>query len=136
MRRRLLAIKYIYDGKSRLEVCGILNCSYTTLSTWIDKYLEVRFPGLVAPIRHDKSDFSGRPRTVRPSEKTLSRKRAIASHKSPCTSRETLLTLTCWLAFQLMYRRVSPLGSGSLAKPGSSASRDKMRSSNKTRVRT
>ena len=40
IRRRLLAIKYIYDGKSRLEVCGILNCSYTTLSTWIDKYIE------------------------------------------------------------------------------------------------
>ena len=36
-----------------LPVCGLLNCSYTTLSTWIDKYLEVRFPGLVASIKHD-----------------------------------------------------------------------------------
>lgn len=55
IRRRLLAIKYIYDGKSRLEVCGILNCRYTTLSNWIDKYLEGGFQGLVAPIRHSGS---------------------------------------------------------------------------------
>ncbi len=39
LRKRLLAIKYLYEG-SRTEVSALVNCTYKTLSTWIDKFLE------------------------------------------------------------------------------------------------
>ena len=40
LRKRLLAIKYLYEGKTRTEVSDLLDCHYKTLSTWIDKFLE------------------------------------------------------------------------------------------------
>jgi hypothetical protein len=36
LRKRLLAIKYLYEGKTRKEVSDLLDCHYKTLSTWID----------------------------------------------------------------------------------------------------
>ena len=36
LRKRLLAIKYLYEGKTRTEVSDLLDCHYKTLSTWID----------------------------------------------------------------------------------------------------
>jgi hypothetical protein len=35
-----LAIKYLYEGKTRKEVSDLLDCHYKILSTWIDKFLE------------------------------------------------------------------------------------------------
>nr|WP_306422201.1 helix-turn-helix domain-containing protein [Nostoc sp. CHAB 5715] len=52
LRQRLLAIKYLYEGKTRTEVSELLNCTYKTLSTWIDKFLEDGLNELVKPIAH------------------------------------------------------------------------------------
>lgn len=51
-RQRLLAIKYLYEGKSRREVTKLLGCTYKTLTTWLDKYIENGLLGLTAAIRH------------------------------------------------------------------------------------
>lgn len=52
LRKRLLAIKYLYEGKTRIEVSTLINCTYKTLSTWIDKFLEGGLNELVQPITH------------------------------------------------------------------------------------
>jgi hypothetical protein len=39
-RQRLLAIKYLYEGKSRREVTELLGCTYKTLTAWLDKYIQ------------------------------------------------------------------------------------------------
>lgn len=52
IRRRLLAIKHLYEGQSRLQVCSLLKCTYVTLTNWIDIYLEGGLQGLVKPIKH------------------------------------------------------------------------------------
>lgn len=39
IRQRLLAIKYLYEGKSRREVAELLGCTYKTLTSWLDKYI-------------------------------------------------------------------------------------------------
>ncbi|NEO34567.1 MAG: IS630 family transposase [Symploca sp. SIO3C6] len=52
IRKRLLAIKYLYEGKSRLQVCKLLGCAYNTLNTWIDKFIEGGLTKLVEGIKH------------------------------------------------------------------------------------
>lgn len=52
LRKRLLAIRYLYEGKSRKEVSELLDCNYKTLSTWIDKFLEGGLNDLIKPINH------------------------------------------------------------------------------------
>ncbi len=52
LRKRLLAIKYLYEGKSRTEVSETLDCNYKTLSTWIDKFIKGGLNKLVEPITH------------------------------------------------------------------------------------
>ncbi|MDT9338717.1 helix-turn-helix domain-containing protein [Trichodesmium erythraeum 21-75] len=47
LRKRLLAIKYLYEGKNRAEVSDLLDCHYQTLSTWIDKFLEGGLKNLI-----------------------------------------------------------------------------------------
>jgi transposase len=51
-RKRLLAIKYLYEGKTRAEVSELLDCTYKTLSTWIDKFIKGGMNELVKPINH------------------------------------------------------------------------------------
>jgi transposase len=51
-RKRLLAIKHLHDGMSRLQVCKLMSCSYNTLSSWIDKFIAEGVEGLVEPITH------------------------------------------------------------------------------------
>jgi len=51
-RQRLWAIKYLYEGQTRVEVIKLLNCTYKTLSTWIDKFLQGGLNELVKPISH------------------------------------------------------------------------------------
>ena len=52
VRKRLLAIKYLYEGKNRTEVSAIISCSYKTLSTWIEKFLYGGLDELVKEIAH------------------------------------------------------------------------------------
>lgn len=52
LRQRLLAIKYLYEGKTRREVTELLGCTYKTLTTWIDKFLEGGLVGLTQSITH------------------------------------------------------------------------------------
>ena len=55
LRKRLLAIKYLYEGKTRTEVSDLLDCHYKTLSTWIDKFLEGGLKMVIKPITHQVS---------------------------------------------------------------------------------
>ena len=52
IRQRLLALKYLWEGKSRAEVSQILGCTYLTLTKWIDKFLEGGLVKLTEPITH------------------------------------------------------------------------------------
>jgi transposase len=52
LRKRLRAIRYLCERKTRAEVSDLLKCSYKTLSTWIDKFLEGGLLELVKPITH------------------------------------------------------------------------------------
>lgn len=52
LRKRLLAIKLLFDGKTRTEVLELVNCTYKTLTTWIDKYLEGGLSKLTESIKH------------------------------------------------------------------------------------
>jgi len=52
LRKRLLAIKYLWEGKTKIEVSKLLNCTDKTITTWIDKFLEGGLKMLTAPIRH------------------------------------------------------------------------------------
>ena len=52
LRKRLLAIKYLYEGKTRTEVSDLLDCHYKNLSTWIDEFLEGGLKMVVKPIAH------------------------------------------------------------------------------------
>ena len=54
IRKRLLAIRYLYEGKSRIEVSELLDCHYKTITSWIDKFLEGGLNSLVKPITHQK----------------------------------------------------------------------------------
>ncbi|WP_029638074.1 winged helix-turn-helix domain-containing protein [[Scytonema hofmanni] UTEX B 1581] len=51
-RQRLWAIKYLYEGQSREEVTQLVNCSYKTLSNWIDKFISGGLSELLKPIKH------------------------------------------------------------------------------------
>ena len=52
LRARLLAIKFLAEGKTRTEVSRLMNCTYKTLTSWIDKYLEGGLEKLTEPIKH------------------------------------------------------------------------------------
>jgi transposase len=52
LRQRLLAIKYLWEGKSRSEVTQLLGCNYKSLTKWIDKFLEGGLQKLTQPITH------------------------------------------------------------------------------------
>jgi len=50
LRQRLLAIKYLWEGKTRPEVAQRVSCTYATLSEWLDKFLEGGLEKLTEPI--------------------------------------------------------------------------------------
>jgi transposase len=52
LRQRLLAIKYLWQGKSRPEVTQLLGCNYKSLTKWIDNFLEGGLQKLTQPITH------------------------------------------------------------------------------------
>jgi len=47
-------IKLLSQGKTRTQVCQQVGCTYDTLSSWIDKYLQGGLSHLVSPIKHQK----------------------------------------------------------------------------------
>jgi transposase len=53
LRNRLIAIKYLYENKSRSEISKIIGCTYKTLTTWIDIFLRGGLEALVIPIKHN-----------------------------------------------------------------------------------
>jgi transposase len=53
LRKRLLAIKYLYEGKSRPEICQDIGCNYKTLTRWIDIFLDEGLKALISPIKHN-----------------------------------------------------------------------------------
>ena len=63
LRKRLLAIKYLAEGKTRTEVSQSLNCTYKTLTSWIKKYLEGGLEKLTESIKHQV------PQRLSPSQK-------------------------------------------------------------------
>jgi len=52
IRQRLLAIKYLWEGKTRSEVAQLVGCTYVTLTRWIDKFLEGGLSKLTEEITH------------------------------------------------------------------------------------
>jgi transposase len=52
IRNKLKAIKYLWEGKSRPEVAENLGCSYKTLTSWIDQFIQGGLVGLTKPITH------------------------------------------------------------------------------------
>lgn len=52
IRQKLLAIKYLWQGKSRPEVAQKLGCSYVTLTKWIDRFLQGGLRELTKQITH------------------------------------------------------------------------------------
>ena len=52
LRARLLAIKFLAEGQTRTEVSQLVSCTYKTLTSWIDKYLEGGLEKLTEPIKH------------------------------------------------------------------------------------
>jgi hypothetical protein len=52
IRNKLKAIKYLWQGKSRPEVAEHVGCSYKTLTSWIDQFIQ---GGLVGLTRGDYS---------------------------------------------------------------------------------
>lgn len=53
LRKRLRAIKYLYEGKMRPEIAKIIGCTYKTLTTWIDLFLNKGLEALVTPVKHN-----------------------------------------------------------------------------------
>lgn len=74
-RRRLLALKAIWDGASMIEVCRTQGMQRKTLEKWLDAYLHGGFDVLLAPQRRP------RPQTLTPRRRKVLR--YILLHKSP-----------------------------------------------------
>jgi transposase len=53
IRKRLSAIRYLSEGKSRAEVGKIIGCRDATLAEWIGKYVAGGLAELVLPISHE-----------------------------------------------------------------------------------
>lgn len=55
IRRRLQAIKYLHEGKTRQEVMDKLGCARQTLIDWIDSYCEGGLHALAQPMKSNRS---------------------------------------------------------------------------------
>lgn len=54
LRQRLDAIRLLQQGNTRSQVCQQLNCTYDTVTSWMDKYLQGGLRELVSVITHNK----------------------------------------------------------------------------------
>ena len=55
IRRRLQAIEYLHQGKTRQEVIDEVGCVRQTLIDWIDIYCEGGLPALAQPMKSNRS---------------------------------------------------------------------------------
>jgi len=55
-RNRLLAIKYLFQGDDKLEVCRLLSITLRTLRKWLDIFLRGGFKELLAPIKRQRKE--------------------------------------------------------------------------------
>jgi transposase len=74
-RRRLLALKALWDGQSMIEVCRIQGVQRKTLEKWLDRYLQGGFDALLAPQRRTRAQ------TLDPTRRKILR--YILLHKTP-----------------------------------------------------
>ncbi len=74
-RRRLLALKSLWDGESMAWVCRSQGVQRKTLEKWLDSYLHGGFDALLAPQRRP------RPQTLSPQRRKVLRH--ILLHKAP-----------------------------------------------------
>lgn len=54
LRNRLDAMRLLMQGHTRSQVCQQLGCTYDTLTSWMDKYLQGGLEQLVSAITHNK----------------------------------------------------------------------------------
>jgi hypothetical protein len=52
LRRRLLALRAVWDGQTLVGVCRTQKVGIKTLERWLDLYLHGGFPALLAPVKH------------------------------------------------------------------------------------
>ena len=57
--RRLLALRYLWEGYRMNEVCQMVDCNVKTLRTWVDRYLNGGYDRLLEPIRRPKPQQLG-----------------------------------------------------------------------------
>ena len=56
LRNRLLAIKYLYDGKNKSLVCDLLSINIKTLGRWLDIFLGGGFNKLLTSIKRPRKE--------------------------------------------------------------------------------
>lgn len=76
LRRRLLALRAIWDGQTLVEVCRTQKVHRNTLERWLDLYLHGGFPALLAAVVHRTH-----PQTLSPTRRKILR--YILLHKLP-----------------------------------------------------
>jgi len=74
-RRRLLALKALWDGQSLIEVCRTQHLQRKTLEKWVDAYLHGGFEALLAPQKRPRAQ------TLSPQRRNILRH--ILLHKTP-----------------------------------------------------
>ncbi len=74
-RRRLLALKAIWDGQSLIEVCRTQHVLRKTLERWLDTYLHGGFDALLAPQKRPRAQ------TLSPSRRKILH--YVLLHKTP-----------------------------------------------------
>ena len=74
-RRRLLALKAIWDGQTMIDVCRAQGVQRKTLEKWLDAYLHGGFKALLAPQRRP------RPQALNPQRRKILRH--VLLHKTP-----------------------------------------------------
>lgn len=52
LRRRLLALRAVWDGQTLAGACRTQKVGIKTLERWLDLYLHGGFPALLAPVKH------------------------------------------------------------------------------------
>jgi transposase len=75
LRRRLLALKAIWDGQTLIEVCRTQGVQHKTLETWLDAYLHGGFAALLASPKRPRAQ------TLSPRRRNILR--YILLHKTP-----------------------------------------------------
>jgi transposase len=109
-RRRLLALKAIWEGQNLEEVCRNQHVQRHTLTSWMDKYLHGGFANLLKkPVFHRKQLLSDqRQRIIRymllhksPSDYGIDSYQWTASYMSSVIKQKWNITISCDRLYQL-----------------------------------